>query len=106
MFSLKGGKIWCVNSRDLAQIIEMRKPEGMFLSFDEDVNMFIACANDTGDAWVEEFRDVHEAVANLLYGHGAADDERGFFFDLVEEEQREINDLVNEFIQFSWEDAT
>jgi len=44
----------------LSQIVEDKKPKGLFYSYDSDSYSYIAVDNESGDCWVEEFQTVED----------------------------------------------
>lgn len=48
------------NSKELSNIIDTRKPLGLFLS--DEGSVYVAVDNSTGDAWTEEFASKNDAV--------------------------------------------
>lgn len=49
-----------ITTNEMVKIIEKRRPNGLFICRERD--LFVACDNTTGDAWVEDFITKEEAV--------------------------------------------
>jgi len=56
-------EITYVSSDKMSEIIETRKPLGLFIR--KDNGIWIAVDNSTGDAWTEEFKN-HTAASKWL----------------------------------------
>lgn len=51
-----------VTTADLSEIIETRKPLGLFLAHDYQSGKFVAVDNKNGEAWTEEFPTERTAI--------------------------------------------
>lgn len=49
-----------ISADEMHSIIENRKSRGQFIAYEND--KYIACDNTTGDAWIEEFETLEEAI--------------------------------------------
>jgi hypothetical protein len=54
-------KIKQVSRRELLEIIESRKPLGLFYAYDGTVDKFVSVDNVCGEAWTEEFKTATQA---------------------------------------------
>jgi hypothetical protein len=69
-------KIRNITKKDVSNLLnsntgdrEDYKPVGLFLHYDNNVNVWVAVDNSTGCAWTEEFKTKKEAI-NFLKGTG------------------------------------
>ena len=57
----KESSIKKVTPEEMLQIIDTRKPLGMFYCISTFCKRYVACDNRTGDAWTEDFKSLSGA---------------------------------------------
>ena len=57
--------IECIGRKEALKVIDTRKPLGLFVLHDLCNDCYSAIDNSTGDAWVEDFDTMAEAIAWL-----------------------------------------